>query len=87
MFPLFFFHFQYQELCHVPCDPDDVQDLASGQNQTWLHHRMDHLLRPFKISVSHCPLSTETPSEFIRLLGFFQLRSSMATTTFLSLPV
>lgn len=69
MFPRASFpQFQYQSLCLVPCDSDDVQDLACGQNQTWLHHRMDHLFRPFKISVSRRPLSTETPVEFIRLL-------------------
>lgn len=41
-----------------PCHFDDVQVLARGQSPSWLHHRMDHLLRPFKINTSHCPLMT-----------------------------
>lgn len=71
-----------------PCDFDDVQVLARGQSPSWLHHRMDHLLRPFKINTSHCPLMTpwsslrSNPPRFIQ-----RSRLLFAATDFFSLPV
>lgn len=43
----------------VPCDFDSGP-LASGPQQSWLHYCMDHLLGPFKINGSYCPLTSET---------------------------